>query len=65
MPVAKPQHVLTKPFPQLACWLTDKWFVIEHVGSVIVASPPGGAEPEAVDSGAEEEEEGVEVVFDA
>lgn len=28
-----------------------------QVDSVMVASPPGGAEPEAVESGAEEEEE--------
>lgn len=29
-----------------------------QVDSVMVASPPGGAEPEAVESGAEEEEDG-------
>lgn len=57
VPVAKPQQVLTKPLPQEACWFTARWFVIEQPGSVMVALPPSGAEPEAVDSGA-----GAEVV---
>ncbi|TKY87386.1 hypothetical protein EX895_004063 [Sporisorium graminicola] len=64
VPCEKPQQVLIKPLPHEACWLTDRWLVIEQLDSVMVASPPTGAEPEAVGADAEAEADEVVVLVD-